>query len=175
MKAIYLEETYSMSVRKIHVYPDPVLRGTTEAVESFDERLKSILTDMWDTMYVFDGIGLAAPQIGLSEKIIVIDCHDEKHVLINPEIIEKEGSAVVEEGCLSFPGIYEKVEAPERLRVRYKDESGEQHEKDVAGFLACVFSHEIDHLNGRLLIDRVSPLKRQFLKKKISKKAAEAI
>jgi len=164
-----------MSVRKIRIYPDPILREPTKEVTVFDERLKSVINDMWDTMYLFDGIGLAAPQIGLSEKIIVIDHHDEKYVLINPEILEKEGTATVEEGCLSFPGIYEKVETSEKLRVKYKDELGNEHEKTAEGFLACIFSHEIDHLNGRLLIDRVSPLKRQFIKKRILKKATEAI
>jgi len=164
-----------MSVRKIRIYPDPILREPTQEVKVFDETLKSVINDMWETMYVFDGIGLAAPQIGLSEKIIVIDYNNEKYVLINPEILEKEGNVTVEEGCLSFPGIYEKVGTSEKLRVKYKDELGNEHEKTAEGFLACIFSHEIDHLNGRLLIDRVSPLKRQFIKKRILKKAAEAI
>lgn len=158
-----------MSVRNVCKYPDPVLREPTEEVAVFDDELKKLVGDMWDTMYAADGIGLAAPQVGVSRKVIVIDYKDEKFVLINPEITERADITVVEEGCLSFPGIYEKVEAPEHIRARWTDENGEKHERVIEGFLACVFSHEADHLNGRLLIDRVSPLKRQFLKKKIAK------
>ena len=161
-----------MSVRNVCKYPDPILREPTEEVNDFGHDLRSLVKDMWDTMYAADGIGLAAPQVGVSKKVIVIDYHDDKYVLVNPEILEKEGSQNVEEGCLSFPGIYEHVDAPEKIRVAYSDEKGQKHEKTADGFLACVFSHEIDHLYGRLLIDRVSPLKRQFLKKKIAKGTA---
>lgn len=162
-----------MSVRKVCVYPDPVLREPTEEVTSFDEELKSLADEMLETMYASDGIGLAGPQVGISKKIAVIEYKGEKYVLINPVIFEREGAITVEEGCLSFPGIYEKVEAPELIKVEYQDVNGDHFEKDVEGFLACVFSHEIDHLNGKLLIDRVSPLKRQFLKKKLAKQARE--
>jgi len=162
-----------MSVRRICVYPDPVLREPTEEITLFDEELMMIVNDMWETMHVSDGIGLAGPQVGLAKKIAVIEYNGEKYVLINPVILEKENINTVEEGCLSFPGIYEKVESPEYIKVRYYDEKGELFEKEIEGFLACVFSHEIDHLNGKLLIDRVSPLKRQFLKKKIAKQARE--
>ena len=161
-----------MSVRNVCKYPDPILREPTEEVNDFGHDLRSLVKDMWDTMYAADGIGLAAPQVGVSKKVIVIDYHDDKYVLVNPEILEKEGSQNVEEGCLSFPGIYEHVDAPEKIRVAYSDEKGQKHEKTADGFLACVFSHEIDHLYGRLLIDRVSPLKRQFIKKKIAKGTA---
>ena len=162
-----------MSVRKVCVYPDPVLREPTEEVTSFDEELKSLADEMLETMYASDGIGLAGPQVGISKKIAVIEYKGEKYVLINPVIFEREGAIIVEEGCLSFPGIYEKVEAPELIKVEYQDVNGDHFEKNVEGFLACVFSHEIDHLNGKLLIDRVSPLKRQFLKKKLVKQARE--
>ena len=162
-----------MSVRKICVYPDPVLREPTEEITLFDEELMMIVNDMWETMHVSDGIGLAGPQVGLAKKIAVIEYNGEKYVLINPIILERKELNTVEEGCLSFPGIYEKVESPEYIKVRYYDEKGELFEKEIEGFLACVFSHEIDHLNGKLLIDRVSPLKRQFLKKKIAKQARE--
>ena len=162
-----------MSVRKVCVYPDPVLREPTEEVTSFDEELKSLADEMLETMYASDGIGLAGPQVGISKKIAVIEYKGEKYVLINPVIFEREGAIIVEEGCLSFPGIYEKVEAPELIKVEYQDVNGDHFEKIVDGFLACVFSHEIDHLNGKLLIDRVSPLKRQFLKKKLAKQARE--
>lgn len=161
-----------MSVRNVCKYPDPALREPTKEVTAFDEELKTLVRDMWDTMYAADGIGLAAPQVGVSKKVIVIDYKDNKFVLVDPEITERTGSVTVEEGCLSFPGIYENVEAPERIKARWLDENGESHEAEIDGFLACVFSHEIDHLNGRLLIDRVSPLKRQFLKRKIAKGTA---
>ena len=162
-----------MTVRNICVYPDPILREPTEEITSFDEVLADLVEDMWETMHVSDGVGLAGPQVGMPKKIAVIEYNGEKFVLINPVIVEKEGSKTVEEGCLSFPGIYEKVDSPEKIKVRWQNEKGEYEEKEIDGFLACVFSHEIDHLNGRLLIDRVSPLKRQFLKKKLAKQAKE--
>lgn len=162
-----------MTVRNICVYPDPILREPTEEITSFDEVLADLVEDMWETMHVSDGVGLAGPQVGMPKKIAVIEYNGEKFVLINPVIVEKEGSKTVEEGCLSFPGIYEKVDSPEKLKVRWQNEKGGYEEKEIDGFLACVFSHEIDHLNGKLLIDRVSPLKRQFLKKKIAKQAKE--
>ena len=162
-----------MTVRNICVYPDPILREPTEEITSFDEVLADLVEDMWETMHVSDGVGLAGPQVGMPKKIAVIEYNGEKFVLINPVIVEKEGSKTVEEGCLSFPGIYEKVDSPEKIKVRWQNGKGEYEEKEIDGFLACVFSHEIDHLNGKLLIDRVSPLKRQFLKKKIAKQAKE--
>ncbi len=162
-----------MTVRNICVYPDPILREPTEEITSFDEVLADLVEDMWETMHVSDGVGLAGPQVGMPKKIAVIEYNGEKFVLINPAIVEKEGSKTVEEGCLSFPGIYEKVDSPEKIKVRWQNEKGGYEEKEIDGFLACVFSHEIDHLNGKLLIDRVSPLKRQFLKKKIAKQAKE--
>lgn len=162
-----------MALRTICVYPNPVLREETAEVTVFDGELKTLVADMWDTMYANDGIGLAAPQVGVSKKVIVIDYKDDKYVLVNPKVLSAEGSVVNEEGCLSFPGIYEKVESPERMTVEYADENGETVTRELEGFIACVFSHEIDHLNGRLLIDRVSPLKRQFMKKKIARRASE--
>ncbi|MDD4160040.1 MAG: peptide deformylase [Synergistaceae bacterium] len=162
-----------MSVRKICVYPDPALREPTKEIDSFDDELGMLVCDMWETMYASDGIGLAGPQVGVAKKLAVIDYNGEKYVLINPVISEKDNFKIVEEGCISFPGIYEKVESPEHIKVSYCNEKGELIEKEIDGFLACVFSHEIDHLNGKLLIDRISPLKRQFLKKKLAKKAKE--
>jgi len=162
-----------VAVRKICIYPDAALRRETEKVKDFDEDLQALAADMFDTMYASDGIGLAAPQVGVSKKLIVIDYQGDKNVLVNPVITKEEGEVTREEGCLSFPGIYEKVLSPEKISVKYFDENGKEHERDLEGFTACVFHHEIDHLNGRLLIDRVSPMKRAFLKKKMSKKAAE--
>lgn len=158
-----------MSVRKIYTYPDKVLREKTKTVEMFDEELSSLIADMWETMYSYDGIGLAGPQVGISKKVVIIDYEGQKKTILNPVILEKEGTCTHEEGCLSFPGIYVNVDSPERIKVRYQDEKGTLHTEEIEGFLACVFSHEIDHLSGTLLIDRVSPLKRQFIKKRISK------
>lgn len=162
-----------MAVMKIYLYPDPVLRAETETVTEFDDELKKLVRDMFDTMYSADGVGLAAPQVGAAKKIVVVDYRGDKYVLINPEISGKGPLITNEEGCLSFPGIYENVESPEYFHIKYQNEEGETIEKDVDGFLACIFSHETDHLNGRLLIDRISPLKRQFMKKKIAKRAKE--
>lgn len=162
-----------MSVMKIYLYPDPALRATTETVTEFDDELKKLVRDMFETMYSADGVGLAAPQVGAAKKIIVVDYRGDKYVLINPEISEEGPLITNEEGCLSFPGVYENVESPEYFHIKYQNEEGETIEKDVDGFLACIFSHETDHLNGRLLIDRISPLKRQFMKKKIAKRAKE--
>lgn len=160
-----------MSLRKICTYPCEKLREETKTVEKFDEKLNSLIADMWETMYSSDGVGLAAPQIGVAKKVVIIDYEGQKHTLINPVILEKEGSCTREEGCLSFPGIYVSVESPEKIKACYQDKYGDFHTENIDGFLACIFSHEIDHLSGRLLIDRVSPLKRQFLKKRIAKNA----
>lgn len=164
-----------MSVMKIYLYPDPVLRKETHPVTEFGEELKKLVEDMFETMHAADGVGLAAPQVGVSQKIVVVDYQGERYVLINPEMSEEGPMVVNEEGCLSFPGIYETVNSPEYFHLKYQDEYGETREMDVEGFLACVFSHEIDHLKGKLLIDRVSPLKRQFLKKKIVKRTKERL
>jgi len=164
-----------MSVMKIYVYPSQALRAETSTVTVFDDELKKLVADMFETMFAADGVGLAAPQVGVAKKIVVVDYHGEKFVIINPEISGPGPLVENEEGCLSFPGIYEKVLSPKYFRLNYQDENGGTHEKDFDGFLACVLSHEIDHLNGKLLIDRVSPLKRQFLKKKIAKRAKEEL
>ena len=163
----------SLSILKICTYPDPVLRNENKPVKVFDDELRKIVADMFETMYAADGIGLAGPQIGLNKQIIVIDYQGEKYTLINPEIIKSEGSEVHEEGCLSFPRIYVKVPSPVSMTVVYKDEFGNEHTKQTEGFLTTVFSHEIDHLRGRMLIDRVSPLKRSFMKKKIEKESGK--
>lgn len=164
-----------MSVMKIYLYPDPVLRAETAVVTEFDGELKKLVEDMYETMYAADAVGLAGPQVGAAKKIVVVDYYGEKYTLINPEMSNEGPLHINEEGCLSFPGVYEEVASPEYFHLKYQDETGEALEMDVEGFLACVFSHEIDHLRGRLLIDRISPLKRQFMKKKIAKKAKERL
>ena len=126
-----------MALRTICVYPDPVLREETASVTEFDEELKTLVGDMFDTMYANDGIGLAAPQVGVAKRIVVIDYHGDKFVLVNPEVVEAEGSVINEEGCLSFPGIYEKVASPEKLTVVYQDENGVSQRRELDGFCAC--------------------------------------
>jgi len=163
-----------MAVLEVLVYPNPALRATTRAVTEFDDALKKLVSDMWETMYLSNGVGLAAPQVGEPLRLVVIDWDGNRYVLANPEIVEAEGAVKCDEGCLSFPGIYEEVLRPDKIRVRYRDEHGEEHDETIEGFLARVFAHEIDHLNGKLLIDHLSPLKRTFLKKKMSRKARES-
>jgi peptide deformylase len=162
-----------MAVLDILIYPNPALRAETAEITEWDNGLKRLITDMWETMYISKGVGLAAPQVGVPKKLIVLEYESERHVVINPTIIEGEGSERAEEGCLSFPGIYENVDRPAKIRVAYWDETGVQRDEVIDGFLARVFAHEIDHLSGRLFIDRLSPLKRGFIRKKMERQAKE--
>ncbi|HOI80956.1 MAG: peptide deformylase [Thermovirgaceae bacterium] len=159
-----------MSVRTIREYPDPVLRGRAEDVTDFGEELQSLLKDMWETMEKNDGVGLAAPQIGVNLRVAVIGWRDRKIVLVNPVVVEHDGEEILEEGCLSAPGFYEKVARPERVVVEAKNEKGQPFRIEEKGFLARAMMHEIDHLEGRLFFDRISPLKRKFLKRKLEKR-----
>jgi peptide deformylase len=159
-----------MPVRNIREYPEPVLRKKAEDVTDFGEELQSLLRDMWETMATNDGVGLAAPQIGVSLRVIVIGWRERKIVLVNPVVIEQEGEEELEEGCLSAPGFYEKVTRPARVVVEARDEQGEPIRLEEEGFMARVIMHEIDHLEGKLFLDRLSPLKRQYLKKKLQKR-----
>ena len=151
-------------------YPDPVLRKETEAVTQFDEDLKILVDQMVMTMKDADGVGLAAPQVGISKKLAVVVVDDVRYVLVNPVIVEEEGIQQGEEGCLSFPGIFGMVKRANRVVVECQDETGEKRRYDVEGFTARAFQHEIDHLNGRLMIDRFSPMKRELVKKRLEKK-----
>jgi len=155
-------------------YPDPVLAQKAEAVTVFDAELKRLVADMFETMYAEQGIGLAAPQIGVSKRLTVIDISfkknpEEKLVLINPEIVERHGRQLEEEGCLSLPEIREKVPRAARVRVRAQDAAGEWHEYEGEQLLSRALQHEIDHLDGILFLDRVSSLKRSLLLRKIKK------
>ena len=163
-----------MALLKIRHYPDPVLKKVAEPVTAFDESLRQLAHDMAETTYAAPGIGLAAPQIGISKRLTVIDCssRDEEAqllVLINPEIIHQEGESCEEEGCLSVPEYYAKVNRSERVKVRFQDldeqthviEAEIQHGKDGGG--------EIDHLDGILFVDHLSPLKRSIFRKKWKK------
>jgi len=157
----------------IRVYPDPVLRNETLPVDRFDHELADLLSKMEEIMIANDGVGLAAPQIGLSLRLAVIFYEGKMYHLINPEIIESEGEDVMEEGCLSFPGIYGKIHRPLKITVRFQDEEGRETILKPEGFLARAFCHEIDHLNGKLLIDHFSPMKKNLARKKLQRRQKE--
>jgi peptide deformylase len=153
-------------------YPDPRLRTVARPVEAVDERIRQLAADMLETMYAAPGIGLAATQVNVHERILVIDISEDKsepRVFINPEIIEADGHEVMEEGCLSVPGIYDKVERAERIKVRALNEQGESFELEADGLFAVCIQHEIDHLDGKVFVDYLSPLKQQRVIKKLQK------
>lgn len=163
---------------KIVKYPEPVLSQPGEPVTEFDDELRKFVADMFETMYSAQGIGLAAPQVAVSKRITVIDLSmgkdpKEKLVLINPEVIEREGKQYEEEGCLSFPDIREKVSRAAKVRIRAQDEKGKWFEMDGDELLARAFQHEIDHLDGVLFLFRMSPLKRDLNLRKIRKMQRE--
>lgn len=158
----------------IVLYGDPVLETPAEPVTEFNEELKKLVDDMFESMYAAHGVGLAAPQIGISKRITVIDVTfkenpDAKLVLINPEIIGREGKQNGQEGCLSLPDFRENVTRANVVTVRAQDAEGSWFEKTGDDLLARAFCHEIDHLNGRLFISHVSALKRDLIKRKIKK------
>ncbi|KAA3617393.1 MAG: peptide deformylase [Calditrichaeota bacterium] len=153
---------------KLRLIGDPILRRETEEVQVFDQSLKDFVKQMIKKMHREDGIGLAAPQIGHSKKVLVVDIsaieeEAEPQAFINPEIVEGIGASVVEEGCLSIPEVREDVERPETIKLKYLDENGDSFENEFDGWMARVLQHEIDHLNGVLFVDLISPIKRQLL------------
>jgi peptide deformylase len=157
-------------------YPDPRLRTKAEPVTVFDAALKQQVADMFETMYAAPGIGLAATQVNWHHRLLVIDVSEEKNqplVLINPEILAREGEATGEEGCLSVPGIYDDVPRAARVRVRAQDVDGKTVERDLDGMLAVCVQHEMDHLDGKLFVDYLSELKRQRIRKKLDKERRE--
>jgi peptide deformylase len=161
-------------IHEIVKYPDPVLARRGEPVSVFDDKLKTLVEEMFESMYAAQGIGLAAPQIGLSQRLTVIDVSFKKDpeariALINPEIIEREGEQYEEEGCLSLPEIREKVKRAAKVKVRAQDTDGEWFEVEGEELLSRAFQHEIDHLDGVLFIDRLSRLKKDLLVRKIKK------
>lgn len=163
-------------MREIRLYGDPVLRATSEAVEEVDEEIRRLVDDLMETMYAAEGIGLAAPQVGLPVRVFVYDIRDPEvapGALINPEIVEREGSVREEEGCLSLPGLAEIVERAERVVVRGLGRDGEPVEIEATGLLSRCLQHEKDHLDGVLFIDRVSPLKRRMLLRKWKKRGED--
>ncbi len=157
-------------ILKLVTYPDPSLKEISIEVTVFDKELKNLTDNMFATMYKNNGIGLAAPQIGLSKKIIVIDLQEkekkvpEKYILINPQITASSGTISCEEGCLSVPNYHEVVKRKESITVKFQNLKGEEEIISTSGMLAICMQHEIDHLNGILFIDKISTLKKSFFK-----------
>ncbi len=165
-----------MSLLDILYYPDPQLRKIAAPVANVDGRVAGLVDNMLETMYHAPGIGLAATQINVHERIVVIDVSDEGDsplVLINPELLASDGSAETQEGCLSIPGIYETITRPSDVRIAGLDREGNPFEMDADGILAVCIQHEIDHLDGKLFVDYLSPLKRNRIRKKMIKAARE--
>lgn len=161
-----------MAKLKILEFPDPRLRKKAVPVSAVDDALRHLIDDMFETMYDAPGIGLAATQVDVHRRLLVADVSAEKddpYVLINPEIVAKEGVEVSEEGCLSVPGYYEEVERAEHIRVKYLDRNGDAIEADFDGLIAVCVQHEIDHLDGRLFVDYLSEAKRQRIRKRLEK------
>ncbi len=153
-------------------FPDPRLRTRASPVESVDDGLKSLIDDLFETMYEAPGIGLAATQVNVHKRVLVADVSADKsepYALINPVILEKDGVTVTEEGCLSVPGYYEEVERAEHIRVKFIDRLGDDVEMEAEGLLAVCIQHEMDHLEGKLFVDYLSEAKRSRIRKKLVK------
>ena len=161
---------------EIHTYPDPVLRKKADDVETITDDYHQLIEEMAEAMYDDDGVGLAAPQIGVSKQVIVVDGGEGFMALFNPEIIKTgDDTDTVEEGCLSLPGIRVQVERPTQITLRVLNVKGETVQLEIEGLMARIFQHEIDHLNGILIIDRVSSINRSLLKSKLRKLEKEAL
>jgi peptide deformylase len=172
-----------MAIRPIYETPDPVLRQISKPVETFDDELKTLIGDMFETMYAAPGIGLAAVQVGVPIRLLVIDLQEPEdpddpespnvkvpRVFINPEILwHSDNEVPYTEGCLSVPEQYAEVMRPDQIRARWQDANGETHEEEIDGLLAVCLQHEMDHLNGVLFIDHLSRLKRDMVLKKLAK------
>lgn len=162
--------------REIVIYPAEVLKERAEEVREFNQEVRDLVNDMFETMYRKGGVGLAANQVGVLKRVVVIDLHSrtekqgkEQLVLINPEIISQEGEVVKEEGCLSLPGLYRKVKRAAYVKVKAQNVEGEEFELEAEGLLARALQHEIDHLNGIVFIDRLSPIQKRLALEKYRK------
>jgi peptide deformylase len=169
-------EGITMGIRKIIKYGDPVLSTSAEPVRTIDQQILELVRDMVETMHSAPGIGLAAPQVNVGKRVITVDVsvgerEEDLIILINPELLSQEGEVIMEEGCLSVPDIRERVARPVKVVVRGLDLEGKEKIYQAQGQLARVFCHEIDHINGRLFIERLSPLKRTLIKKKLKKRS----
>lgn len=163
-----------MSVLQVLHFPDERLRTVAKPVAEVNDEVRQIVADMFDTMYAENGIGLAATQVNIHQRIVVMDLSEEKNerrVFINPEIIERDGVTSYEEGCLSVPATYAQVERAEHLKLKALNEQGEEFILEADGLLAICIQHELDHLAGKLFIDYLSPLKRQRIRSKLEKEA----
>lgn len=161
-----------MTKLKILEFPDPRLRTKATPVEVVDDELRALIADMFEVMYEAPGIGLAATQVDVHKRLFVCDVSADKpepYVLINPEILETDGTTVTDEGCLSVPGYFEEVERAEHIKVRFLDRDGEPVEMQAEGLLAVCIQHENDHLDGKLFVDYLSEAKRQRIRKKLVK------
>ena len=166
-----------MSQLDILRYPDPRLHKVARPVAAVDDRIRCLVDDMLETMYAAEGVGLAATQVDVHERVIVIDtsdAHDEPIVLINPELVEQsEETTFSDEGCLSVPEVYDKVQRYARVRVRALDRSGQSRELEAEGLLAIAVQHEMDHLLGKVFVEYLSPLKRTRIKTRMLKKSRD--
>ena len=173
-----------MAIRPIVEVPDPLLRQISTPVEKVDDEVRALIADMFETMYDAPGIGLAAIQVGVPKRILVIDLQEpaeeggdpvkDPRVFINPEIVQSSDQEVpYTEGCLSVPDQYAEVDRPDRIRARWLDEQGKAHEEEIEGLLATCLQHEMDHLEGVLFIDHLSRLKREMILKKLAKQRKE--
>ncbi len=168
-----------MSQRKIVIEPDPILRKVSEPIEKVDNDLRKLLDDMLETMYAAPGIGLAAVQVGILKRLIVIDISKDKEkknplFLINPEIVSKsKNTSIYEEGCLSLPGHFAEIERPAECQINFLDYNGKKKEISAKGLLSTCIQHELDHLNGILFIDYLSKLKKDMIIKKLVKHKKE--
>lgn len=165
-----------MALLPILEFPDPRLREKALPVGAFDEALGRLIDDMLHTMYAAPGIGLAATQVNVRRRVLVIDvseARDEPLEFVNPQILARDGSARSEEGCLSVPGVFDQIERAARVRVRAQDRRGEFFERDLEGSLAVCVQHEMDHLDGRLFVDYLSDLKRERIRKRLEKERKE--
>jgi peptide deformylase len=161
-----------MAKLKILEFPDPRLRTKATPISAVDDALRTLIDDMFETMYAAPGIGLAATQVDVHKRLLVADVSPDQsqpYALINPEILEKDGVIVSDEGCLSVPGYYEEVERAEHIRLRFLDRNGDPQEMEAEGLLAVCIQHEIDHLDGKLFVDYLSEAKRQRIRKKLLK------
>ncbi len=167
-----------MAIRAIRIYPDPILRVQCRAVTAFDESLRKLVADMVETMHAAPGIGLAAPQIGVDLRVAVVDLSsgddpEQEHVLINPEIVHRQGQDTDVEGCLSLPGITDKVDRPTHVRLKAHDAEGNAFELEADDWLARAICHELDHLDGVLFVDHLRGLRRERVRRQLKKLATE--
>lgn len=163
-----------MTVLPIRIFPDDVLRQECATIDRFDDELRRLVDDLVETMHAAPGVGLAAPQVGVSRRVMVVDLTvgedpEQIHVFVNPEIVEAEGKVADVEGCLSIPGVSEKVERPERIRLQAQDARGDAFEMEADDWLARAICHETDHLDGVLFVDRLRGLRREKVRRQLKR------